>query len=199
MRDILIVEDGLHERERLCAIFESAGYSTAAAESSQEAEQLLNRESFRLAVLDIGLSDRSGTHIFEQIKRSGRVNYSIILTGNPSTHLKQRFLESGAVAYLVKGSTAASHEELLALVVSLLGKAGAKTLSGIPLEEFLKFYVDEASRALFQERDSQLPSCAHCGAHQFVVTFSHKAQLPPLVEGRVLCKACQRELDPLLG
>ncbi|MFN8392108.1 MAG: response regulator [Bdellovibrionota bacterium] len=199
MRDILIIEDGLHERERLKDVFTHAGFAVSTAESAQEAESLLAIESFRLAVLDIGLGDKSGSYLFEVMKRSGRVPYIIILTGNPSTHLKQRFLDEGAVAYIVKASNAAGNEALLDLVRSMLGSSDAKVQSGMPLADFLRLYVEESSRELFLDKDHQLPLCAHCSSADFVVTFNHKTQLPPLVEGKVICAHCLKDLDPEVG
>lgn len=199
MRDIIIVEDGLHERERLQKVFSEAGFSVSTAESAKEAESLIERELFRLAVLDIGLGDKSGSHLFELIKRSNKISYVIILTGNPSTHLKQRFLDEGAVAYLVKGSQAASNNSLLDLVRSLLGSGEAKVTSGIPLSEFLNLYVDDSSRELFFDKEKQLAPCPHCKSKEYLVSFSHKTQLPPIVEGRVICAQCHKELDPQIG
>ena len=113
MKDILIVEDGLHERERLRKLFCEANFSVASAESVGEAEKLLSIEQFRLVILDIGLGDKSGSYLFQSIKRSGQVSFVVILTGNPSIHLKQRFLDEGAAAYIVKASAAAENEALL--------------------------------------------------------------------------------------
>ena len=66
MADILIVEDGKNERERLLNLFSERGYQVEAAETVSEAEGLLQSTSFRLAILDIGLSDKSGSHLFSQ-------------------------------------------------------------------------------------------------------------------------------------
>ena len=199
MRDILIIEDGLHERERLNQVFSGAGFTVSTAESAHEAETLLNYESFRLAVLDIGLGDKSGSHLFEIMKRSHRVPYIVILTGNPSTHLKQRFLDEGAVAYIVKASNAAGNDALLDLVRSLLGTSNSVTPSGIPLTEFLKLYLDSSSQELFTDKDQKPPECMHCSSSEFVVTFNHKTQLPPLVEGKVVCAHCLKDFDPVVG
>ena len=68
MQDILIVEDGLHERERLTRLFSAANFSVSCAENAEEAEKLLGTIKFRLVVLDIGLEDKSGSHLFQQIK-----------------------------------------------------------------------------------------------------------------------------------
>ena len=121
MKDILIVEDGLHERERLSRLFSGAQFSVECAENAEEAEHLLGAEKFRLVVLDIGLEDKSGSHLFQQIKSIEEPPFVIVLTGNPSAHLKQRFLDEGAAAYIVKASPAAANEALLSTVQSLLG------------------------------------------------------------------------------
>lgn len=199
MQDILIVEDGRHERERLERIFSADGYRVSAAESAQEAEALLLRESFRLAILDIGLADKSGSYLFDVMRRAGKIPYIIILTGNPSIHLKQRFLDEGAVAYIVKASSAAGNEPLLDQVRSLLGASDVRGPSGIPLSDFLTLYAGDATRELFYDADRQLPQCGECGARDFIVTFDHRTQIPPLVEGKVICVQCQREFDPRVG
>ena len=199
MQDILIVEDGRNERERLERIFRADGYRVSAAESAQEAETLLARETFRLAILDIGLADKSGSYLFDVMRRAGKIPYIIILTGNPSIHLKQRFLDEGAVAYIVKASSAAGNEPLLDQVRSLLGSSDVRGPSGIPLADFLTLYASDATRELFYDADRQLPQCSKCGGRDFVVTFDHRTQVPPLVEGRVICVHCQSEFDPEVG
>lgn len=199
MADILIVEDGVRERERLCKLFESSDYSVKAVESVSEAERLLSVEQFRLAFLDIGLGDRSGSHLFELIKSSSSVPFVVILTGNPSVHLKQRFMDEGAAAYIVKASDASSNQSLLHLASSLLGTEKVSISGGIPLSDFLRQYVNEASRTLFLDTDEKLPACSACASEEFVVTFEHKTQLPPEVEGLVVCAHCGKALDPEIG
>lgn len=199
MRDILIVEDGLHERERLAKLFAGAQFSVDSAESVSEAERLLALDQYRLAIIDIGLGEKSGSHLFEQLRRSGVVPYIIILTGNPSAHLKQRFLEEGAQAYIVKASNSAANEALLDTVRSLLGSGTVEKSTGIPLAEFIRLYVNGESRDLFLDEELEFPACMHCGSRRYVVTFTHKTQLPPLVEGRVVCAECLAEMDPEVG
>ena len=200
MRDILVVEDGLHERERLAKLFEEADFTVDTAESAKEAEQLLNIEKFRLAVLDVGLGDKSGSYLFELIKRTGTATYVIILTGNPSVHLKQRFLDEGAAAYIVKASADAENEAILSTVQGLLGVSqGVKKLSGINLNDFVKQYLTDSSKELFLDQVNDFPACSNCGNKSYVVTFTHKTQLPPLVEGMVVCDSCQSQMDPEIG
>lgn len=221
MRDILIVEDGLHERERLNKLFANAGYLTNAAEGVEEAKSILAETQFRLIILDVGLGDKSGSYLFEYIRTSGLAPYVIIFTGNPSVHLKQRFLDEGAVAYIVKASPQAENNAFLGTVQTFLGHGrdllfksdstiGEKNdtptarvidtnKSGIPLDVFISQYVDESSRGLFLDAENKIPPCSYCGKSNYVVIFHHKTQLPPLVEGRVVCALCSRDMDPELG
>ena len=196
-KDILIVEDGRGERERLQKLFASAGYSVVACEGVGEAEKTVIDYTFRLAILDIGLNDRSGSHLFHTLRQAKRANYAIIFTGNPSVHLKQRFLDEGAVDYIVKGSAQAQNEAFLNRVREVLGepqKLGSA--EGIELEEFLRRYVSEKSRRLFLDSDQTLPACRGCGSRRYFVTFSQQAQLPPDIVGSVVCADCSKPMDP---
>lgn len=200
MKDILIVEDGLHERERLKRLFSAARYSVLAAESASEAEQLIASEQFRLVILDIGLEDKSGSHLFEILKGQSEVPHTIILTGNPSTHLKQRFLDEGAHAYIVKASPGAGNDALLQTVRSILGESAVDTAAtGIALGDFAKKYLSESSRELFLDPDQQFPACTRCGGRNYIVSFAYKTQLPPIVEGKVQCADCTQVMDPEVG
>ena len=138
MKDILIVEDGRQERTRLDKLFTEAGYRVVACESVTAAEQVLGRERFRLAVLDIGLGDKSGSLLFNKIQQNGAANYTIIFTGSPSVHLKQRFLDEGAADYIVKASPAARNDSFLSRVQELIGESVAEGPNGMALEDFLQ-------------------------------------------------------------
>lgn len=195
MPDIIIIEDGVNERERLEKLFVGAGFSIGSAESAAEAERLLELNDYRLAILDIGLGDKSGLCIFDRLKRLPHPPFVVIQTGNPSIHLKQRFLDEGAAGYVVKASAASSNEALLSLVQSLLGSSQRRTAENIPLAEFLRRYLPETSKELFLDEKMRMPRCKNCGSCSYQVTFSHKPQLPPLVEGKVICTGCFTEMD----
>jgi hypothetical protein len=120
----------------------------------------------------------------------------MIFTGNPSVHLKQRFMDEGAVDYIVKGSPQAQNENFIARVKEILGEAQTKTTSGLDLEVFLTNYVSVKSRALFNDTGDSFPECAQCGGRQYIVTFSHQAQVPPEVQGLVVCTSCGKPMDP---
>lgn len=195
MKDILIVEDGLSERERLERLFLEAGYSVQACSTVGEAEKCLQIDSFRVAILDIGLSDKSGSYLFNTIKRGGRVAYIVIFTGNPSVHLKQRFLDEGAVDYVVKGSPQALNDNFIGRIREIIGGAQTSAPDGLPLEDFLNRYVAEASRRLFLDMDNAIPACRGCTAREYRVVFSHSPQVPPEVKGQVVCARCGKLMD----
>lgn len=196
MKDILIVEDGKAERERLVKLFGAAGYSCLACDSVAEAERRVQEERFRLVVLDIGLTDKSGSYLFTALKRAGRVSFVIVFTGNPSAHLKQRLLDEGASDYLVKGSPAAQNEAFLNRVKELLGPPQPQITEGIDLDDFLATYVVPSSRDLFREPDGTYPACGNCGTQRYVVHFASQPQVPPKVVGIVRCGQCGTTMDP---
>lgn len=199
MKDILIVEDGIKERERLKLLFVNAGYSVTACETVTEAEETLKNNSFRLAILDIGLSDKSGSYLFNTIKRISKVNFIIIFTGNPSVHLKQRFIDEGATDYIVKASAEAQNERFLGRVTEIIGKAEKENYEGIDLPEFLSKYVNSASKKLFYDSGDKLTNCKNCGSNEYKVIFNHKTQMPPDISGQVICVACKAVMDPDIG
>jgi DNA-binding response OmpR family regulator len=200
MIDIMIVEDNPIERERLSALLSESGYSVVARDRADEAEKILTEDTVRLAILDIGLIDRSGSSLFASLKASGRVSKVIIMTGNPSVSLKQRLLAEGASAYLIKGSVAAQPFNLMTLVEELIGapsRSQNQGLKGIPLTEFLDRCVANDKRGLFVDAHGQLLRCS-CGNDSFVVVFDTKPQCPPEVVGVVTCVSCGLPLDPVV-
>lgn len=196
MKDILIVEDQEAERLRLQQLFIGGGYTVEVAESVTKAEELLSRTKFRLSFLDIGLGDKSGSNLFHQLKKTGSAPYIIIYTGNPSVHLKQRFIADGAVDYIIKGSSQAGSEKLLARVKEIIGETAAVAADGMPLSDFLNSWIDPGSKKLFLNMDGSIPKCTNCGSTNYVVTFKGIHQIPPDISGKVKCSGCAKELDP---
>lgn len=199
MKDILIVEDGQQERERLERLFTEEGYSTVACDSVANAESYLLSETFRLAILDIGLNDKSGSYLFHQLKQRQGVSFVIIFTGNPSVHLKQRFLAEGAVDYIVKGSPHAQNDAFIARVREVLGSAQEEAVEGVDLESFLQQHVLPSSAQLFLDSSNSFPSCRSCGSTRYIVTFQHQTQMPPELVGMVVCAQCASPMDADIG
>ncbi|MCI5065436.1 response regulator [bacterium] len=204
--DILIVEDSVRERERLETLFGGLGYTVSSCDSVAEAEQIFAKESIRCAILDIGLTDRSGSVLFQLLKDSQPGCEIIIFTGNPSPYLKQRFIKEGAVAYVVKGSEGASGEAFHRLIENTIGAPASSGemgdgggVRGTPLLDFLREHISPPHQGLFFDTDGGFPPCPQCGSREYLVTFSQELQAPPLLKGKVLCAECSHELDPTLA
>jgi len=196
--DILIVEDGESEQKRLSQLFLGAGYTVACCTRVSEAENYLREQSFRLVFLDIGLEDKSGSFLFNFIKRENKVPFVIVYTGNQSAHLKQRLIAEGAIDYIIKGSTEAQNENLLPRVVEILGAAGQSSgIEGNDLKSFLSQYVSAASRSLFYEGEGDgFPACTGCKGKSYLVSFKEQPQIPPDLKGVVICSSCGKPMDP---
>jgi DNA-binding response OmpR family regulator len=196
MPDVLVVEDNDRERERLTQLCRGAGYAVVACASAGDAEAVLAVQTFRLVLLDIGLSDKSGVHVFEILRRTAAVPHVLVFTGNPSVHLKQRLLAEGAADYLIKGTPQAHNEALLARVKTLIGAPQEDAIEGIPLDQFLARYIPPPNRGLFLNADNAIPDCSGCGSSRYLVTFAQQTQIPPDIRGIVVCAQCGQPLDP---
>ena len=75
-------------------------------------------------------------------------------------------------------------------VEELLGAASKQAATGISLDNFLRQYANEKSEKFFLDDRGEFPKCKSCGANSYVVVFSHKPQMPPEIEGQVLCSDC---------
>ena len=193
MSHILVVEDNVRESERLCRLFSDDGYLVTAVSSAQEAEKELVSNRFFLVFLDISLSDKSGTYLVDLIKATTPSPHIVIQTGNPSVHLKQRFLEQGVSAYIVKATPEAKGEEILAIVRRLQLEPQTEKLGreyGIELQVFLDKCLPSESHGLILSSDRKPSACTSCGSREYMVKFSDAELLPPSVHGKITCKKC---------
>lgn len=200
--DILIVEDSVRERERLQTLFAGLGYKVQSCDSVAEAERLFEKSQVRCAIIDIGLTDRSGSVLFQSLKAAQPQCQVIIFTGNPSPYLKQRFLREGAFAYVVKGSDGANSESFQRLVSEAIGDAaslGKSESYDRSLVDFLRHYIPPSGQSLFYDADGGFPPCTECGSRNYCISFGNDIQIPPTVVGKVLCGQCGAVLDPTLA
>lgn len=100
MRRILLVEDdptlGTSLKERL-----SVDYAVSWTRSVRETEELLARETWDLAILDIGLPDGDGFEIAERIRRTSRCPF-LFLTAQADAESRLRGFEMGAQEFVPK-------------------------------------------------------------------------------------------------
>jgi DNA-binding NtrC family response regulator len=97
---VLIVDDeeGIHES--LKAIVSIDGYTSDIAVSIAEAQALLRRNCYDLALVDIRLPDGSGLGLLEPLKRTG--TKTVMITAFATVDTAVEALKSGAADYLRK-------------------------------------------------------------------------------------------------
>jgi ActR/RegA family two-component response regulator len=96
---LLIVDDQPDWRRTLAGLFVDAGYDVKVAGSTELAVQLLEKEYFNLAILDVRLDEsdegnRDGLHLLRTIKRKWPSMEVIILTGYADVSMAQEALNT---------------------------------------------------------------------------------------------------------
>ena len=102
MTRILVAEDDLALSAGLCFELDTAGYLTVAAYSCAKARQLLEEDSFRLAILDVNLPDGSGFDLCREIREKQPQLPVIFLTANDLEEDVMRGFDLGADDYITK-------------------------------------------------------------------------------------------------
>lgn len=125
MKRILIVEDTPEIAEALQDHLQRRGYATLLATRAAQATALVAGERPDLVILDLGLPDRDGYAVLEQLRASGREVPVLILSARREEADKLRGFQLGAEDYVTKPFSAL---ELLARVAVLLrrGAHGAQ-------------------------------------------------------------------------
>ncbi len=103
---ILIVEDSITSRMLLKNILESAGYQVKTAVDGVEAFTILRTETFDLVVSDVEMPRMNGFDLTAKIRHDKKLgNLPVILvTALESREHKERGIDVGANAYIVKSS-----------------------------------------------------------------------------------------------
>ncbi|TLU54099.1 MAG: response regulator transcription factor [Chlorobium sp.] len=98
---IIIVEDDRDLLENMVKYLTLAGYEVTGAASAGEFYYHLSRQTYLLAVLDIGLPDQSGLVLAEYLRKNTSM-WIIMLTARSTLDDKLAGLKCGADFYLVK-------------------------------------------------------------------------------------------------
>lgn len=103
---ILVAEDSITLRSLLRNIIESFGYQVKTAVDGMEAFQFLKNETFDLVVSDVEMPGLNGFDLTAKIRSDKLLADTpvILVTALDSANDRQRGMESGANAYIVKGS-----------------------------------------------------------------------------------------------
>jgi len=117
---ILLADDALTTREMERAILEAAGYEVTTAMDGQEAWEKLAQRTFDLVVTDVEMPRMDGLELTLRITGDARTAHIpvVIITSLAKEADRQRGLEAGASAYVVK--SAFDQENLLDLIGRLI-------------------------------------------------------------------------------
>lgn len=101
---ILVADDSFTSRALLKSILETAGYAVSTANDGQEAWNLLKQQQFEVLVSDVEMPKLDGFNLTLKVRRDPSLDTLpvILVTALQSTDDRQRGLEVGANAYLIK-------------------------------------------------------------------------------------------------
>jgi two-component system chemotaxis sensor kinase CheA len=120
IRRLLVAEDSITSRLLLKHILESAGYEVVTAVDGLEALSKLRQENFDAVISDVEMPRLDGFGLAERIRADPAMSALpvILVTTLQSPEEKERGLQAGADAYVVKGSF--DQDNLLATVRRLI-------------------------------------------------------------------------------
>jgi len=124
---LLLVEDDVMVASGIKLGLGEAGYAVDWVGSGERAEEVLQRESFDIAVVDIGLPGMDGLDLTRRLRRPDMASPAmpvLILTARDALHDRVQGLDGGADDYMVKPFEL---PELLARLRALLRRSQAAT------------------------------------------------------------------------
>lgn len=92
---ILVIDDEASIRESLCAFLEDYDYRVDAAESAEEALEMLQHQHFDLAIVDMRLPGESGDVFIVKAARLREDLRFLIHTGSVEFHLTEPLRQQG--------------------------------------------------------------------------------------------------------
>jgi DNA-binding response OmpR family regulator len=119
---ILIAEDDPLIASFLEKGLRANGFTTMVADDGEQAQRLSLSEEFDLMILDMGLPEREGFHVLQEIRARGKTLPVLVLTGRSERDVVM-CLEAGADDYMKKPF---EFEELLARVRTRIRAAGTE-------------------------------------------------------------------------
>lgn len=134
---LLLVEDDAELVATLRGDLEAAGYAIDVASNGVEGEYLGNEPGYDVAVLDLGLPERSGLDVLQNWRAAGNRLPVIVLTARNQWHERVDGFRAGADDYLGKPFHV---EELIARLNALVHRshqqpAGHLQRGGLTLDE----------------------------------------------------------------
>ena len=99
---LLLVDDEIGYLEVLSKRFRKRNIDITTASTGQSAIQLLRRNDFDVAVVDLKMTDMDGIEVLRVFKKMDPELSIIILTGHGSEQAAREGIEQGAFDYLTK-------------------------------------------------------------------------------------------------
>ncbi|TXH89948.1 MAG: response regulator transcription factor [Rhodoferax sp.] len=121
---LLLVEDDVMVASGIKLGLTDAGYAVDWVGSAERALDVTARESFDLAVIDIGLPQMDGLSLTQSLRRAGHTMPVLILTARDALEDRVQGLDKGADDYMIKPFEL---PELLARLRALLRRSQAAT------------------------------------------------------------------------
>ena len=106
MKKVLVVDDTKNIRTLLTKCLQLEGYEVKTAIDGHAAKEILLKESFDLAFIDIKMPYLSGTEVIRHIREMGIATPVIVITAYATVKNAVECTQMGAVAYLQKPFTA---------------------------------------------------------------------------------------------
>jgi two-component system chemotaxis sensor kinase CheA len=127
---ILLVEDQVVTRQMEKSILEAAGYDVVTAENGLDALEKLRQHEFDLVVTDIHMPHMDGFALTEEIRTSATTCSLpvVVVTSLDRDEDRQRGLEAGADAYLIKSNF--DQRILVDTIEMLLGREAEGAMRG---------------------------------------------------------------------
>lgn len=110
---ILVVEDEAIMRESLRDWLIDDGFQVVTAEDGEEALEVIGRQEFSIAVLDLRLPGKDGIEVLKEAKRERPDLKAIIITAYPSTETAAEAMKVGAIEYVTKPFSPDTIERLI--------------------------------------------------------------------------------------
>jgi DNA-binding response OmpR family regulator len=127
---LLLVEDDVMVASGIKLGLSNAGYTVDWVGSAERAEQALDKDSFDLAIVDIGLPGINGLELTQRLRARGLAMPVLILTARDALHDRVKGLDLGADDYMLKPFEL---PELLARLRALLRRSQAATTAVLSL------------------------------------------------------------------
>lgn len=138
--DIFLLEDDSAIGIGLCYSLENEGYKVTLAKSVKEAEEMIDKKSFSLYILDLTLPDGSGYDVCKLIKNQGDYPVIFLTAYDDEVNVVMGF-ELGADDYITKPFRV---KELLVRIKSVLRRYSKEINDGIVKIKNLTINTNEA-------------------------------------------------------